>query len=349
MTGKKIKIAQVLAGAPKGGAENFYTRIVCELAKESELDQLAFTRHHVAREQAFRDAQVPVSTFKFGSALHWLDRIQYRRTLKACHPDIVVTYMNRATSVTPKGDYKLVARLGHYYDVKYYTHCDYWIGITKGICDYLIQQGLPKDRVVHIPNFVDQTSAEAISRTSFNTPENTPIIFALGRLHVHKGFDILIRALSKSSSNAVLWLAGEGPEHDSLQALVDELGIRDRVRFLGWRTDVNSLMRTADLFVCPSRYEGLGSIIIEAWFNRCPMIATASEGPSELITHEKNGLVTPIDDVHALSNAIDGLLSDPNKMEQLAENGYLEYAEHYSRDVIIQQYKDFFQSIMATN
>jgi glycosyltransferase involved in cell wall biosynthesis len=79
------------------------------------------------------------------------------------------------------------------------------------------------------------------------------------------------------------------------------------------------------------------------------MIATASEGPSELITHEKNGLVTPIDDVHAVSNAIDSLLSDPNKMQQLAENGYLEYAEHYSRDVIIQQYKDFFQSIMATN
>jgi glycosyltransferase involved in cell wall biosynthesis len=79
------------------------------------------------------------------------------------------------------------------------------------------------------------------------------------------------------------------------------------------------------------------------------MIATASEGPSELIAHDKNGLVTPIDDVHALSSAIDSLLSDPNKMQELADNGFLEYAEHYSRDVIIQQYKDFFQSITTSN
>jgi glycosyltransferase involved in cell wall biosynthesis len=79
------------------------------------------------------------------------------------------------------------------------------------------------------------------------------------------------------------------------------------------------------------------------------VIATASEGPSELIAHDKNGLVTPIDDVHALSSAIDSLLSDPNKMQELADNGFLEYAEHYSRDVIIQQYKDFFQSITTSN
>ncbi len=342
---KKIKVAQVLAGAPKGGAENFYTRIVKELAKETLLTQCAFTRPHDEREQVFLKADVAVKTFKFGSVVHWIDRYQYRHSLRQYHPDIVLTYMNRATSITPKGEYKLVARLGHYYDVKYYTHCDYWIGITKGICNYLIEQGFPAEKVFHIPNFVNETSADPLPRNSFDTDGNVPILFALGRLHTHKGFDILLRALARANTNAVLWLAGDGPEKDNLQSLVTELNLEGRVKFLGWRNDVNALMSTADLFICPSRHEGLGSIIIEAWFNRCPMIATESQGPKELITHDKNALLTPIDDVDRLTAAIESLLANPSKASRLADQGYKEYQTLYSRDIIIQQYLDLFKEL----
>jgi glycosyltransferase involved in cell wall biosynthesis len=342
---KVIKVAQVLAGAAQGGAENFYTRIVCELAKESTLSQCAFTRPHSEREFSFSNAGVSVNTFKFGSAVHWLDHSKFRKALRKYKPDIVLTYMNRATSITPKGSYKLVARLGHYYDLKYYRHCDYWIGITKGICDYLIGEGLPADKVFHIPNFVNEVVAEPLSRASFNTPKDVPILFALGRLHTHKGFDILVQALAKAKTDAVLWLAGDGPEKANLQALVKELNLEQRVKFLGWRSDVNALMSTADLFICPSRHEGLGSIIIEAWFNRCPMIATASQGPKELITHEKNALLTPIDDVDSLTLAMESLLNDPNKAALLAEQGFAEYKTLYSRDIIIKQYLDLFKTL----
>ncbi len=347
MTSKNdiIKVAHVLAGAAQGGAENFYTRAVCELAKEPGLEQSAYTRPHPQRQQAFASANVEVHTFKFGSVAHIIDRYRYQRALKQAKPDIVLTYMNRATSLTPSGDYQLVARLGHYYDLKYYRHCDYWIGITKGICDYLIGAGLPADRVVHIPNFVNETQSEPLAKTSFDTPKGVPIIFALGRLHEHKGFDILIRALASMETQAVLWLAGDGPEKDSLQQLTQKLGLNDRVKFLGWQTNVNSLMKTVDLFVCPSRHEGLGSIIIEAWFNQCPMVATASQGPKELIRDGVNGLVTPIDDVSRLASAMASLLADPGKATQLARAGYREYQQHYSRDRIIKQYTEFFKKI----
>jgi glycosyltransferase involved in cell wall biosynthesis len=345
MTGKKIKIAQVLAGAPKGGAENFYTRIVCELAKESELEQHAFTRHHTEREQRFRDAKVPVSTFKFGSVLHWLDRIQYRRALNTYRPDIVVTYMNRATTVTPKGDYKLVARLGHYYDLKYYQHCDYWIGNTKDICDYIISNGFPSDRVSYIPNFVNESIESPIARNSFNTPDGTKVLLALGRLHHNKGFDTLISAMARLTNDAVLWLAGEGPEEDKLKALVKSLDIENKVKFLGWRTDVNALMTTADLFICPSRHEGLGNIIIEAWFNKCPIISTASQGPKELIEDEKTGLLSPIDDPVALAEKIDYLVINSDKAKDLADRGYVEYQNSFSRDIIVKKYIDMFKLI----
>lgn len=343
-----MRIAQVLAGAPQGGAENFYTRVVCELAAEKELTQCAFTRPHDLRKKAFDLANVDMQTFKFGSAIHWLDRRHYRAALRDYAPDIVMTYMNRATSLTPAGDYTLVARLGHYYDLKYYQHCDYWIGITKGICSYLIESGMPANRVIHIPNFVDESDAVALPKDSFSTPEKRTILFSLGRLHEHKGFDILLRALV-TIDDSVLWLAGDGPERERLESLAEELGVKDRVRFLGWRTDVNALMRTADIFVCPSRHEGLGSIIIEAWFNHCPMVATESQGPKELISNKKNGLLTPIDDVERLSEAINYLIANPQEAQKLAEQGYEEYQAFYSRDQIINQYKDFFEKISRSS
>jgi glycosyltransferase involved in cell wall biosynthesis len=343
----KLRLAHVLAGAPFGGAENFYTRLVCELAAEKVFTQCAFTRPHELRKQRFELVSVEMQTFKFGSAIHWLDHWKYRKALRNYAPDIVMTYMNRATIITPSGDYKLVARLGHYYDLKYYQHCDYWIGITKGICNYLINAGLPADRIAHIPNFVDESEVAPLAKNSFATPTEQTVLFALGRLHEHKGFDVLLRALP-AIDNTVLWLAGDGPEKQRLENLAAELGITERVRFLGWRSDANALMRTADIFVCPSRHEGLGSIIIEAWFNRCPMVATESQGPKELITNEKNGLLTPIDDVVRLAEAITSLINDPTKAKALAEQGYQEYQRYYSRDHIINQYNAFFERISSS-
>lgn len=342
---KSIRVAQVLAGAPIGGAENYYTRMVTSLADYSELQQHAFTRPHTDREEKFARAKVPVSTFRFGGPLQFMDNMRYQKALAAWNPDVVLTYMNRATKLTPKGDYQLVARLGHYYDLKNYRHCDHWIGITKGICDHLVQGGLPANKIVQIPNFVDESFAEPISKTSFDTPEGVPIVFALGRLHVNKAFDVLLKALPEIP-DAVLWLAGDGPERESLQALSIELGVEHRVRFLGWRNDVNALMRTADIFVCPSRHEGLGSIVPEAWFNGCPMVATNSQGPGELIENGVTGLVTPVDEVAPLANAVNSLMNDPLAAKAMAERARTHYVEHYSRDVICRRYVEFFQSIV---
>ena len=340
-----IKVAQVMAGAPIGGAENFYTRLVAALADYPALQQHAFTRPNERRESILKMADVPVSTFRLGGPLQYFNNQKYIRNLRNWNPDIVLTYMNRASKLTPPGDYQLVSRLGHYYDLKNYRHCDYWIGITQGICDHLVKGGMPAERVIQIPNFVDETIAEPLQRNSFDTPEGTPILFALGRLHTNKGFDILLRALPQIPEG-ILWLAGDGPEKESLQALCEELGISHRVRFLGWRNDVNALMKTADVFVCPSRHEGLGSIVPEAWFNGCPMVATASQGPGELIENLETGLLTPVDDVDALAGAINQLLNDKTSALQMADRGYKHYLECYSRETICSQYVEFFSSII---
>lgn len=339
-----LRLAQVLAGAERGGAENFYTRLVAALNDVAGLQQRAFLRGFPERTAQLEKAAVDWQHFTFGGPLDLLGHYRYRRALRRFAPDIVLTWMGRASALTPRGDYCLVNRLGHYYDLKYYRHADYWVGISKGICDHLIAGGMPAKRVVHIPNFADEREVAPVPKTSFDTPPGVPLLLAAGRLHRNKGFDVLLRAL-QGIDGAYLWLAGSGPEDEPLRQLAQDLGVRDRIRFLGWRGDVTALMRSADIFVCPSRHEGLGSIVMESWAHRCPIIATDSQGPGELIEHGETGLVTPVDDAQALGDSIGQLIASGKLQAQLADKAFAHYHSRYSRHRIVEQYRRFFHSI----
>jgi glycosyltransferase involved in cell wall biosynthesis len=334
----------VLAGAELGGAENFFVRLVAGLQQSGKISQKAFIRNHQNRIDSLQQGGLTVSGFRFGGVLNVLDNIHYHCSLSRFAPDIVMTWMNRASGLTPRGPYKLVCRLGHYYNLKYYRHADYWVGNTKGICDYLIRGGMPADKIFHIPNFADETPVDALPRDSFNTPAGVPLLLSAGRLHVNKGFDILLKAL-KDVPDAFLWLAGSGPEELALKRLCNELDLQHRVRFLGWRNDVTALMRTADMFICPSRNEGLGSIVMESWAHECPIVATNSQGPGESINDGENGLLTPVDDPVQLASAIIGLLDDPELNRSLICNAKELYWQNYSRAVIVNRYEDCYSRI----
>lgn len=342
----KYSVAQVLAGASQGGAENFYVRLVAGLQESGNTEQIAFLRGYPHRVQALEHAGVGCHSFRFGSVLHVIDHFRYLRALRNAQPDIVMTWMNRASKATPPGKYRLVCRLGHYYDLKYYRHADYWVGIAKGICNHMIKGGIPAKNIIHIPNFADETEVTALPRSSFNTPDGVPVILAAGRLHENKGFDILLKALVKLPDVA-LWLAGAGPEEQKLKKLCQELRLEDRVRFLGWRTDVTALMKSVDLFVCPSRHEGLGSIVMESWAHDCPIVATNSQGPGEAIEHGVNGLLTPVDEVEPLAEAMQQVLGDKTLREQLRNNAKSHYLTYYSKKVIVSQYEEFYESILT--
>ncbi len=339
-----LRIAQVLAGAEHGGAENFFVRLSAALQASGAINERAFIRRHAHRLEALRSQGVDAEGFRFGGKFDIYDAWAYRRRLRAFQPDVVMTWMGRASAATPKGDYVLVNRLGHYYKLKYYQQADYWVGISKGICRHLIEGGMPEERVVHIPNFADETPVAPLPRDSFDTPADVPLLLAAGRLHVNKGFDTLLQALV-AVPEAHLWLAGSGPEEQALKTLCSELGLDRRVRFLGWRNDVTALMRSVDAFVCPSRHEGLGSIVMESFAHHCPIIATRSQGPGEVIEHEYSGLLTDIDDVGQLAEAISATLDDGGLRQRLVDNAAGVYASTYSRQVIVDAYLDFYRRI----
>ena len=213
--------------------------------------------------------------------------------------------MNRASSFAPAGPWVNVGRLGGYYNLKYYKNCQYLVCNTNDICKYVIAHGWPEDKVRYIPNFVDEEKIPAISRSEANTPLDAPLIVAAGRLHHNKAMDTLIAAMA-FIDDSFLWIVGSGPEESSLKKMVRDLNLQDRVRFLGWQDKISSVYAAADIFVCPSRHEPLGNVVLEAWSQEIPVVATMSEGPRGLISNEINGLLVPVDDPFVMAEGIPG-------------------------------------------
>jgi glycosyltransferase involved in cell wall biosynthesis len=256
----------------------------------------------------------------------------------------VLTWMNRATRLCPRGDFVHVARLGGYYDLRYYRDCDHLIGNTRALTSWLVSQGWPESRVHYLPNFAANPVAEPVARASLDTPAGVPLALALGRLHPNKAFNTLLPAVARVKG-LHLWLAGEGPLAADLKRLTALLRIEDRVRFLGWRDDVGGLLAACDMLVCASRIEPLGNTIIEAWAARKPVVAAASSGPAELIADGKNGLLVPIGDVGALAAAMERLVSDSALAGALAASGREVFDAQFSEARVVATYREFLATV----
>jgi glycosyltransferase involved in cell wall biosynthesis len=341
------RLLQIMAGAKVGGAENFFSRLALALHRAG-IDQ-----HIVSREGARLDditkIGIPTSALRFGGKLDMRTKPRLHKITDWFKPDITLAWMSRAASFMPKptteNSFLRVARLGGYYDLKYFQNCDHLIGNTQDICDYLIKEGWPKDRCWYLPNFVEDEYRPPLNRADYDTPQDVPLILCLGRLHENKGFDVAIKALV-DVPRAYMWIAGLGPKEDELKALAKSLGVADRVRFLGWRDDVPALFSTADIFLCSSRHEPLGNMIIEAWAQSTPMVAMKSQGPCQLIIDKENGLLCELEDVAGMRDAINALINDPALGASLAIAGHSAYQESYTEGKVVMRYLDFFDAIV---
>ncbi|WP_404384079.1 glycosyltransferase [Caenispirillum salinarum] len=342
-----LRVLQAMAGAENGGAELFFERLVTALHRAG-VQQHVVLRENGTRTDKLREAGLRPVELPFGGRFDLKTGRGLKKEIARFQPHVVLSWMNRATRFVPKdGPFVKCARLGGYYDLKYYRHCDHLIGNTPDIVDYLVKQGWPEERAHYLPNFVNEEQAAApASRKANYTPGSVPLVFALGRLHVNKGFDTLLRAIARLP-DVYLWIAGDGPERQALDDLAHELGVKPRVRFLGWREDVAALHAAADLFVCPSRHEPLGNVVIEAWAHDRPVVATASQGPSMLIRDGENGLLTPVDEHIPLADAIKRALRDEALRDRLAAAGRADYEAAYTEEKVVAQYRAFFARVVA--
>jgi len=339
------RLLQAIAGAQYGGAETFFVRLASALQRAGETQRVLIRRDPDRRRQLCQ-AGVAVSELGFAGRLDLATRFRFCRTVAAWRPHVVLTWMSRATSACPRGDFVHVARLGGYYDLKYYRRCDHLIANTRAIVDYAIAGGWPQDHIDYLPNFVPDAAAAA---APVRRPGDPPLALAVGRLHPNKGFALLLEAMALTREVRLV-IAGDGPLRGELEQSARDLGIVERVRFLGWREDVPALLAQADLLVCPSLHEPLGNVVIEAWSAAVPVIATASDGPAALIEHEVDGLLVPLPGrpgggPMALAAAIERLCRGPELRRQLGRRGRQAYEAEYTEAAIVARYRRFFDRL----
>ncbi len=349
-----MKILQILAGARNGGAETAFVD-TCLAFSNTDLILESVIRPQKERQRVLAESGLRVHTYPFGGRLDFWTSYGLKSVIRSFRPRIIQTWMSRATVKTPAWSpalgvprYALLARLGGYYNLKYYKHVDFFLANTPDIRRYLIDKGVSPDRVRHINNFADFIdSPGTVNRSDFETPPNAPLLLALGRLHPSKAFDTLIRAVA-GVPEAYLWIAGEGPERPGLEALIASLGLERRVKLLGWRDDRGPLFRAADLCIFPSRYEAFGNVFAQAWAMKTPLITTDSDGPKQFVRHEEDALLTPIDDVQAMGTSIRRLIAEPQTAKRLAERGYERFSSEFSKRQTIEAYLDYYSFIENT-
>ncbi|MFN3826663.1 MAG: glycosyltransferase [Micavibrio sp.] len=348
-----MKILQVMAGAAQGGAETAFVDMCIALHEAGE-DLEVVTRRNPAREARLKAAGLKIHVLPFGGFVDIFTTLRMRKIIRDFKPHIVQTWMSRAAQKTPAWAasegiprYLVVSRLGGYYKSSHFGQTDYYSTITPDIRRHLIDAGIPENKIRHINNFAElEAFSDPVDRSSLGTPADAPLLLALGRLHKAKAFDVLMQAVALIPE-AYLWIAGEGPDREMLEAECARLGLNDRVKFLGWRDDRAALFATADICVFPSRYEPFGTVFVQAWAQHVPLVTTASDGPRQYVRDNEDGLMVPIDDVEALSAAIKRVIDDESLRQKLTEHGYKRYLEEFTKEKTLAAYLSYYHEILS--
>ncbi len=231
---------------------------------------------------------------------------------------------------------------------------NHFVAVSADIQNWLIQDvGIKKEKISVILNGVDtekfRPREQTDLRQSLGFLASECIIGCVGRFDPVKNHRLLIKAFSKLNYTLRpmrLVFLGDGPERASLEALGNELHCHDRIHFLGERDDVADILRMMDIFVLPSKSEGICNALLEAMATGLPIVATAVGGNTELIQDGSTGLLIPSDDEDAMASALNSFLNDsPDRREQIEQNARKRAEKEFSLRCMIEAYESLYASL----
>jgi glycosyltransferase involved in cell wall biosynthesis len=331
----------------EGGAERFFVNLVNAL-HDRGVEQRALIRPDRSwRKDIEGSATIYEGVFRRISLSRFLLKWRMDRILRDFNPDVIMAWQLRASRFMP-ADAKAfrISRLGDYPEhLGYYTNVETLVCITPDMADKVRELGWKRNIEV-IANFTRATPVPPVVRADLQTPPDAFVVVGMGRFVKRKGFDGLIRAVGKVEG-AYLWLVGDGPERAQLEQLTDELGMRDRVRFAGWQTNAYGYLAAGDVFAINSSHEPLGNVCFEGWGAAKPTISSRAEGPSWVMTHERDALMVDCGDDEGLANAIRRLRDDAALRERLSAGGRETLRTRFSEKAITDAYLDLFSRSTA--
>lgn len=217
---------------------------------------------------------------------------------------------------------------------------------------YLLQEIIRAYRIRPERGVVNYNAAEKTEELPFPVTRVKHQIATTARLVKWKGIDGIIRAtalLKEKFPDISLVVAGDGPERETLEKLIYELNVSDRVKLLGnvSRAETWRLRKQSEVYVLNSTYEGLPHTILTSFAAEIPTVATDIPGTNEALYHEKTGLLVNPGDDQGLAHAIEKILNDKKLARDLAENGTALLKEKFSWEAHLRTLGYIFKSVLS--
>lgn len=362
---RKIKILHVLHSFNMGGLENGVVNLINNSDSDVFSHELCcITRSGNAEKRLKRHIDIYEMHKREGNDWRLIPRLV--RLIKERRPDIVHTRNWGAV------DAILAAKLAGVSTVIHGEHgwnmddprgqnlkrrmvrkllsggVDRFVAVSEDIKNWMVNSvGIKGSKVVKILNGVDTDKFcpgnKQDARIKLGFLNDEVIIGTVGRLDPVKDQGLLLRAfarLNHGQKNLRLVLVGDGPERKGLESLRDTLPCRDRIVFLGERHDIDNVLQILDIFVLPSRSEGISNTILEAMATGLPVIATAVGGNPELVQDGHTGLLIPPDNCDALANALNFYIEQyPHMILIHGSNARDRAVRDFSLDRMVKEYE----------
>ena len=232
------------------------------------------------------------------------------------------------------------------------------IGVSQNIVDGLRRNPgskIMKNRPMLIHNAINLAVLEGRVQTPavFRdfTRENKLVIGTMGRLAAQKGIRYLLKAcqiIFRELPNSQLVIIGDGSLRSELEGIAGRLAISERITFMGQVENPFPYLRSMDIFVLPSLWEGLPTVLLECMATKIPIVATDIPGTNELLTHHVNGLLVPPKDSASIANAVLKIASEMGLREKLIMNGS-KTVKKYSIKRIASIYEEAYLEILDRN
>ena len=200
---------------------------------------------------------------------------------------------------------------------------------------------------LNVDNFREDENRRRIERES-----DTVIIGSIGRLSEQKNFSLLFKALDQvKNRNFKCLIAGEGELRSQLEQEIRDLDLSNKVELVGTVSDVNSFLNKLDLFVLPSKWEGLGITLLEAGLVKLPVLASATGGIVDVIKHKENGLLFDNDNLSDLTEMLNGCLDFNSRdyLLKLGERLSYDIRERFDIKKTSGQYQDMYKKLVQYN
>jgi glycosyltransferase involved in cell wall biosynthesis len=233
-----------------------------------------------------------------------------------------------------------------------FARFDAVVPLSQDLYDGLARLPWVRRRLTLIPNGVDLRELDAgVEPSRSDAPQRGSrcMLGYVGQLIPRKGLTTLLHAVSNLPANVVeLSIVGEGPQRAELEHLAVQLGIADRVCFLGFREDRIAIMRTFDLFVLPSELEGIPRCLMESMALGIPVIATDIPGCRTLIEPGATGELFAVGDDRGLADAIAKLVADTSKRRALAAHARARVRSEFSAATMSRRYIELYRRLVSS-